>query len=88
MLDDGKNRGPVLAHTREVAERYAAEIERKEGTKWSVVKIQTFASRPVKKALDKMVEDDVADCAWVIRSVADDGGTKWGLIYPVKPPAE
>jgi hypothetical protein len=88
MLDDGTNRGPVLAHTRDLAERYAAEIERKEGTKWSVVEIQTFASRPVKKALDKMVEDDVANCAWVIRSVAEDGESKLGLIYPVNPPAE
>ena len=88
MLDDGTNHGPILAHTRDLAERYAAEIERKEGTKWSVVEIHTFTSRPVKEALDAMVKDDVSNCAFVIRSVVEDGETKWGLICPVKPPAE
>jgi hypothetical protein len=86
MLGDGTNRGPALFHTRDLAERYAAKIERKEGTKWTVKEIKM----PVHEVLDGMVEDvNVrANCAFVIRSVADDGEAKWDFIYPANPPAE
>jgi hypothetical protein len=80
MFDDGKNRGPVLAHSREVAERYIAEMEKRKGTKLSVEEGEI----PVNALLDSIVEGG-ANCALVIRSVADDGETKSAFIFPANP---
>ena len=81
--EGGEYKGPILAHSREVAERFAAENEKAWGGKLSVEKIKI----PVDALLNMLVED-WANCASVIRSVADDGETKWDLIYPVNPPTE
>ena len=80
MFDDGKNRGPVIAHSREVAERYIAEMEKRKGTKLSVEESEI----PVNALLDSIVEGG-ANCALVIRSVADDGETKSDFIFPANP---
>jgi len=83
LFDNGQNLGPVLAHTREVAERFAAEIEKMWGGKLAVEESKI----PVNALLDSLVEHG-ANCALVIRSVAEDGETKSDVIYPAKPPAE
>jgi hypothetical protein len=83
VYDDlGNKRGPVLAHTRETAERYAVEMERRSGVKPAVVDIEAVSGMPVNEALDALVEIDSATCALVIRSVADDGETVSDFIYP------
>ena len=85
--DDGKNHGPILAHTRDVAERYVAEMDKRQGIKFSVADIQAEIGSSVGGVLDLLVETGT-NCALVIRSVADDGETKSDFIYPAKPPAE
>ena len=37
IYEDGNKRGPILAYTREVAERYAAETERRDGIKLAIL---------------------------------------------------
>jgi hypothetical protein len=86
--DDGGKRGPILAYSREVAERYVAEYEKRLGSKLAVADIQAVAKMTVKEVLDALVEDDRANCAMVIRSVADDGEAKADYIYPVNPTVE
>ena len=86
--EDGSKRGLILAHTREVAERYAAEMARRKGVKPVVADVRGDTDIPVAGLLNMIVESYRANCALVIRSVAEDGETKWDYIYPVKPPAK
>ncbi len=88
FYDNGNKRGPILAHTRDVAERYAAEMEKRRGITFSVVEIQTAGEMSVKEALDAVVVVAGANCALVIRSIADDGEATSDFIYPANHPAE
>ncbi len=87
FYDDGNKRGPFLAYTREVAERFVAERERRQGDKPEVADICAESDMTVAEVLNQMAED-AANCACVIRSVADDGEPKWDFIYPVNLPPE
>lgn len=86
--DDGDQRGPILAYTREVAERYAAEVEKGRGIKLSVSDIREDTDMTDAEVLNAMVAAQGSNSAMVIRSVADDGETKSDFIYPVNAPAE
>ena len=85
--DVGNKHGPFLAYTGEVAERFAAEMERRKGVKAEVTDILADTDMTVAELLNQMAED-AANCACVVRSVADDGKPKWDFIYPVNLPAE
>ena len=55
--DDGDQRGPILAYTREVAERFAAEIERTKGVSSTVADIHAETGMTVAEVLNMAVAD-------------------------------
>jgi hypothetical protein len=83
----GYKHGPFLAYTRELAERFAAEMERRKGVKAEVTDIRADTDMTVAEFLNQLAED-ATNCACVIRSVAEDGEPKWDFIYPVNLRAE
>lgn len=84
---EGTKTGPVLAYTHEVAERFAAERKRSLGDKGKVTDLRADTDMTVAELLDHLAKEG-ANCACVIRSVADDGEAKWDFIYPLNLPAE
>ncbi len=87
MYVDGNRRGLVLAHTREVAERYAAAMERRKGVKPAVVDIREKTDRTAAEVLNTLAAHG-ATCACVIRSVTDGGEAQRDFIYPVNTSAK
>lgn len=85
---DGSKLGPFLAYTREVAERFVAETERRNGLKLAILDIRADSDMTVAELLNTALAEPEMNCAFVIRSVAEDGEIQSDVIYPETLPAE
>jgi len=69
--DDGEHRGIILARTREMAKQYVAHVENRMGIKVVIAKIAALTDLPLHEFLQEAIEDEGANCAFVIREIKD-----------------
>lgn len=80
--------GPVVARYRDLADQFVAYMDKRNGIRYSVTEIQTAVKMPVSDLLDAIVQNDGANCAFLICLVAEECETASIIIYPVKPEPE
>jgi hypothetical protein len=71
IYDDGEQRGIILARTREMAKQYVAHVENRMGIKVVIAEIAALTKLPLHEFLDTTIEEEVANCAFVICEIKD-----------------